>query len=198
VIFQAGQRILFIGDSITDCDRRGLAAPFGDGYMNLVRVFVIARHPQLRLVWCNRGVSGDTVPDLARRWETDVVALLPDWLSLMIGINDVWHGLALDEYERTLRVLLRRAVDGTGCRLILADPFLIEPDPRDPQRADTDRHCEVVAALAEEFDAVHVKTQQAFATVLAVSGPQDWAEDRVHPNLPGHAVIARAFLDAIG
>jgi lysophospholipase L1-like esterase len=207
VIFQAGQRVLFIGDSITDCDRRDLAAPFGDGYMNLVRAFVIARHPQLRLHWFNRGISGDTVRDLAHRWERDVTALQPDWLAVMIGINDIWRGyqegssqdrVPIDEYEKTLRDLLRRAVDGTGCRLILADPYLIEPDPQEPQRAETDRHCGVVAALAEEFEAVHVKTQQAFTTVLAATSPEDWAEDRIHPNLPGHAVIAQAFLDVIG
>src|SRR5512139_2711418 len=92
LIFQAGQRVLFIGDSITDCDRRFLAAPYGDGYMNLVRAFVTARHPQVRLTWLNRGVSGDTVRDLARRWEHDVLALQPDWLSVLIGINDIWRG----------------------------------------------------------------------------------------------------------
>jgi lysophospholipase L1-like esterase len=206
LIFQAGQRVVFIGDSITDCDRRFLAAPFGDGYMNLVRAFVTARHPQVRLTWFNRGISGDTVRDLARRWEHDVVALQPDWLSVMIGINDIWRayseGLQHDhvpigEYESTLRELLRRAVDKTACRLILADPYLIEPDPQEPQRADTDRYCAVVAGLADEFGAVHVKTQQAFDRVLASTKPDDWAEDRIHPNLPGHAVIAQAFLDAV-
>jgi lysophospholipase L1-like esterase len=207
LIFQAGQRVLFIGDSITDCDRRFLAAPYGDGYVNLVRAFVTARHPQVRLTWLNRGVSGDTVRDLARRWEHDVLALQPDWLSVMIGINDIWRAyepelahdaVPIDEYEATLRDLLRKAVDQTACRLILADPYLIEPDPREPQRTDTDRYGAVVDALAEEFDAVHVKTQQAFNAVLAVTAPQEWAEDRIHPNLPGHAVIAGAFLEAIG
>ena len=141
MIFQAGQRVLFIGDSITDCDRRFLAAPYGDGYVNLVRAFVTARHPQVRLTWLNRGVSGDTVRDLARRWEHDVLALQPDWLSVMIGINDIWRAyepelahdaVPIDEYEATLRDLLRKAVDQTACRLILADPYLIEPDPRLP------------------------------------------------------------------
>ncbi len=207
MLFQAGQRVLFIGDSITDCDRRSLAAPYGDGYVNLVRAFVTARHPQVRLTWFNRGVSGDTVRDLARRWERDVVALQPDWLSVMIGINDIWRGyqpelahdaVPIDEYEVTLRSLLRQAVDQTACRLILADPYIIEPDPLEPQRAQTDRYGEVVARLASDFDAVHVQTQLAFNRVLAVSAPEDWAEDRIHPNLPGHAVIAGTFLDAIG
>lgn len=207
MIFQAGQRILFIGDSITDCDRRNLAAPFGNGYMSLVRAFVTARYPQVRLTWFNRGISGDTTRDLARRWEQDAIALQPDWLSVMIGINDIWRGfepgreheaVPIDEYESNLRRLLRRAADQTSCRIILADPYLIEPDPLEPQRAETDRYCAVVAKLAGEFEALHVKTQEAFNAALATTTPGDWADDRVHPNLPGHAVIAQAFLDVIG
>lgn len=123
----------------------------------------------------------------------------------MIGINDVWrafdgqpeNAVPLAEYEQTLRSLLRRAVDATGCRLILADPYLIEPDRDEPQRAASDRYGEVVAKLAAEFDAVHVPTQQVFDAVLEASAPAFWADDRIHPDLPGHAVIADAFLRAI-
>ncbi len=203
--FEDGQRIVFIGDSITDCGRRDVHAPYGDGYVSLVRAFVSARHPGTGLRWINRGIGGDTVRDLAARWEVDAIANSPDWLSVMIGINDVWRAfdgfperaVPLAEYEQTLRALLHRAVDSTGCRLILADPYIVEPDRGEPQRAASDRYCEVVAKLAAEFGAVHVATQRAFDDVLAVSAPDDWAEDRIHPGLPGHAVIADAFLRAI-
>ncbi|MGQ5259912.1 SGNH/GDSL hydrolase family protein [Micromonospora sp. ZYX-F-536] len=206
MILRTGQRVVFIGDSITDCGRRAAAAPYGEGYVSLVRALVSARHPELELEWVNRGVSGDTVRHLAARWAEDALALRPDWLSVMIGINDIWRrygdrpdeAVPIDEYERTLRDLLRRAVDATGCRLILGDPFLIETDRGDPQRADTDRYAAVVAALAAEFDAVHVPTQAAFDRVLTVSPAKRWADDRVHPHLPGHAVLADAFLTALG
>ncbi|GAB3841198.1 SGNH/GDSL hydrolase family protein [Dactylosporangium cerinum] len=205
MIFEADQRIVFIGDSITDCGRRDVRAPYGDGYMNLVRALVTARFPATPLTWVNRGVGGDTVRDLAARWERDAVGERPDWLFVMIGINDVWRAFAgqpdqavpLDEYEATLRTLLRRAVDATGCRLVLADPYLIEPDRADPQRAESDRYAAVVAGLASELGAPHVTTQRAFDDVLAVSPPTLWADDRVHPDLPGHAVIADAFLRVI-
>ncbi|MFC8849221.1 MULTISPECIES: SGNH/GDSL hydrolase family protein [unclassified Micromonospora] len=207
MLLGAGQRVVFIGDSITDCGRRDSAAPFGDGYASLVRAFVDARHPELGLTWVNRGVGGDTVRDLAARWDADAVAERPDWLSVMIGINDIWRAFSpgqeaeavpIDEYERTLRALLRRAVAATGCRLVLADPFLIEADVDEPQRAETDRYAAVVAAAARDFDAVHVATQAAFDRVLAHSPSSRWADDRVHPGLPGHAVIADAFLNALG
>jgi lysophospholipase L1-like esterase len=205
MMFEAGQRIVFIGDSITDCGRRDVRAPYGDGYMSLVRALVTARFPGTPLTWVNRGVGGDTVRDLAARWERDAVGERPDWLVVMIGINDVWRAFAgrpsdavpLEEYEVTLRALLRRAVDATGCRLLLADPYLIEPDRTEPQRAASDRYAAVVAALAAEFGAPHVATQRAFDTVLEVSSPDLWADDRVHPGLPGHAVIADAFLSVI-
>ena len=64
MIFGTGQKILFIGDSITDCGRRDAAAPYGNGYMSLVRSFVIARYPELGLSFKNRGVGGDTVRHL--------------------------------------------------------------------------------------------------------------------------------------
>jgi lysophospholipase L1-like esterase len=205
VLLLDGQRVLFIGDSITDCGRRDDQAPYGNGYMSLVRALVSARHPGTRLEWRNHGISGNTVRDLAARWESDAVAVRPDWLSVMIGINDVWRAfdgqpdlaVPVDEYERTLRALLRRAVEATGCRLILADPYLVEPDRAEPQRAESDRYGAVVAGLAAEFDAIHIATQAAFDRVLAVSAVTDWADDRVHPDLPGHAVIADAYLAAL-
>jgi len=204
-VFEPGQRIVFIGDSITDCGRRDEAPPYGEGYMNLVRCFVTARQPDLGLQWTNRGVSGDTVRDMSARWPADALALEPHWLSVMIGINDVWRrfdgapelAVPLDEYRETLRGLLRQAVDSTGCRLVLATPYLIEPDRDEPQRAMSDGYVAAVAALAVEFDAVFVDTQAEFDRVLTDTAPGDWADDRVHPNLAGHAVLADAFLRAL-
>ncbi len=205
MLFSTGQRIVFIGDSITDCDRRGAAAPYGDGYVDLVRSLVTARHPELGLSWVNRGVGGDTVRDLAARWDVDAIGTAPDWLSVMIGINDVWHAFGsrpalavpLDEYATTLRTLLERAVKDTGCRIVVAEPYIIEPDRDEPQRAATDRYRRAAREIGAEFDAVVVPTQEAFDEVLRVSAPADWADDRIHPNRPGHAVIAQAFLRAL-
>src|SRR5712691_10847955 len=93
--FQDGQTVLFIGDSITYCDRRGAAAPFGTGYVKAAIDLITARYPERRLQFVNEGISGNTVQDLRGRWETDVVAHRPDWLSIKIGINDLHR--ALDE-----------------------------------------------------------------------------------------------------
>jgi len=206
VLFTALQRIVFIGDSITDCGRRDVAAPYGNGYVSMVRNLLNARYPELNLVVVNRGSSGNTVRDLAQRWEKDAIAERPDWLSIKIGINDVWRffanrpqeGVPLPEYEATLRRLIERTRAVTGARLILMQPYLIEPDRTDPMRAEMDRYGAVVSALAREYESVLVRTQDAWDAALAHTSPTVWAEDRIHPTAPGHAVIALAFLRSIG
>ncbi len=243
MIFKQGEKLLFIGDSITDCGRRGeVHAPYGNGYVNLARALLLARYPELGLQIVNRGIGGNTVGDLAARWETDVIAEQPDWLSVKIGINDVWRLVAnrlnesvpQDEYEQTLRRLLDDARRRTDARLILMEPYVIAPPVAgDPEagsgltltevqqsypamraanvsageqvdaammhfRAAMDRYIAVVHRLAAETGAVLVRTQAAFDAAILAQPPAFWAADRVHPGAPGHAVIARAFLHAVG
>lgn len=205
VLFEQGQKIVFVGDSITDAGRSEVP-PYGAGYVNQVRSLLLARYPQLGLRFANRGVSGDTTRHLADRWERDVIAEQPDWLVLMIGINDVWRAFKLNphesvplpEYEATLRDLLDRVRDTTGARLVLMEPYMIEPDRRVPMRRQMDLYGEVVLRLASEYQAVLVQTQAAFDEALHSTAPQDWSDDQIHPNHAGHAIIALALLRAIG
>ena len=206
MLFAPGQKILFVGDSITDCDRRGAAAPYGTGYMSMVRNLLLARYPDHHLTCVNRGIGGDTTRDLAARWERDVVAEQPDWLSVLIGINDVWRAFGpnvheavpLPEYTATLRRLLDRTRAATRARLILLTPYMIKPDRAQPMRRQIDTYGDTIAGLATDYQAVLVPVQAAFDTALAATPPTAWADDQIHPNGPGHAVIALAFLRAVG
>lgn len=206
MIFQAHQKIVFIGDSITDCGRRDHAQPYGNGYVNYVRDLLLARYPQLQLNVVNRGVGGDTTRNLADRWERDVIAERPDWLSVKIGINDVWRGFGLNtheavplpEYEATLRQLLDQARTQTNCKLILMTPYMIEADRHVPMRRQMDLYGAAVRALAASDDAILVDTQAVFDRVLAYTDAADWAGDQIHPNSAGHMVIALAWLRAVG
>ncbi len=136
MLFEATQKIVFIGDSITDCGRRDEAAPYGNGYVSVVRSLLLARYPERQLRIVNQGIGGNTTRDLAARWKQDVIAERPDWLSVMIGINDVWRtydsngvgAVGLEEYTATLRDLLSQTRVTTSARLILAEPYMIEPD----------------------------------------------------------------------
>jgi lysophospholipase L1-like esterase len=206
VVFERGQHIVFIGDSITDAGRRTDPLGNGTGYFNLVRSFVLGRYPELGLSIVNRGIGGDTVRHLKNRWQDDVIAEKPDWLSVKIGINDVWRtfgekvheAVPIDEFETTYRELLTQAVEQTGAKLILAEPYVIEADKNNPFRAKMDQYGQVVRKIAGDFGAINVRTQQAFDVALQTTTPDDWAADKIHPNTPGHAIIALAFLRAIG
>jgi lysophospholipase L1-like esterase len=155
----------------------------------------------------NKGTSGNTVRDLKTRWQQDVIDLKPDWLSVMIGINDVWrqHDLPqiteahidLKEYENTLNEIVdqvRPALKG----LILMTPFYIESNKSDAMRAMMDQYGAAVKRTSERVGAVFVDTQAAFDIVLQSYYPAALAWDRIHPGDKGTMVIVRAFLNAIG
>lgn len=205
MLFEVGQKIVLIGDSITDAERRGRAAPHGDGYVRMVRNFLIARYPQLGLTLLNRGVGGNTTRDLAERWDQDVLAERPDWLSVCIGINDVWRlygdapydAVPLPEYTATLHRLLGQA-QASGARLIVMEPYMIESDRREPMRHHMDMYSAAVQELAVQHEAILVRTQAAFDAVLEYTPSTAWSDDQIHPNEPGYAVIALAWLRAVG
>src|ERR1051325_8981235 len=91
--FKNGQRILFQGDSITDCGCRDPQNmnPLGTGYVAIIRGMISAQYPDLKVTILNRGRSGDRTEELLKRWDEDTRPLKPDWLSIMIGVNDVWR-----------------------------------------------------------------------------------------------------------
>ncbi len=203
---KAGQKIVMIGDSITDAGRREIEPPYGVGYMTLVRSFVTALHPELGLTWENRGIGGDTVRHLDARWTADVIDERPDVLTVMIGINDVWRAFGEkvheavpeDEYRATLTRLIRAAQESSAPDLYVGSPYMIEADTDDPMRAAMDSRGAIAREVAADVGATFFDVQAAFDRVLASTGSGDWADDRIHPNQPGHAVIAVEFLRAFG
>ena len=202
-----GQKVVFIGDSITACGRRGTVhMPYGNGYVSLVRSFLLARYPEYNLTIENRGIGGDTIRHLKARWAADVLAENPDVLSVFIGINDIWRAITgrpaeavpLDEYEAIYRELLTETLKHKGeTLLILVDPYVIETNHKDPFRERMDAYVACVHRLAAEFHAISVRTQEAFDKALRRQPSTFWSQDRIHPWPHGHAVIARAFLKAI-
>jgi lysophospholipase L1-like esterase len=204
--------LVMIGDSITEWGReKPLSdAPddlLGNGYVHYVDALIGAAYPGRRLRIWNMGIGGNTVRDLESRWTKHVLDLKPDWLSILIGINDVWgqfdlhlppaQQISIGEYESTLDRLLgatRPRLKG----LILMTPYFVESDRNVPMRAMMDRYGGVVRNLAEKYQAVLVDTQAAIDRALRDRSPDDLASDRVHLNALGHMVLARAFLQALG
>ena len=205
-------KLVMIGDSVTDCERsrpvgEGLFGAIGKGYVANVDALLAVAYPEYAIRVVNMGCSGNNVRDLKHRWQTDVVDLRPDWLSIMIGINDVWrqfdiprqpeNHLYLEEYTATLEELVvstQPLVQG----LVLMTPYYIEPNGGDAMRATMDRYGEAVKTIAARYGTLLVDTQAAFDRVLAHCHPNAIAWDRVHPNHLGHMVLAHAFLEAVG
>src|SRR5512135_3120837 len=163
MLLQKNMKLVFQGDSITDAGRaqpiaEGIFDPMGRGYVNLVDAFLNGRYPELNLHVVNVGISGNTSRDLVGRWQRDVVDLKPDWLSLMIGINDVWRQfdlphmpqthVYLDEYEQNLKGVIGQTRPLLkGC--IIMTPFFIEPNRQDRMRAEMDRYGQISRKVAQ-------------------------------------------------
>jgi lysophospholipase L1-like esterase len=207
-VFQDGQTVLFIGDSITDCGRRGEAAPFGNGYVQSAIDLITARYPERRIRFTNHGIGGNTVADLHARWQEDVIGQRPDWLSVKIGINDLHRTLDQtpaavppDRFEALYREILQRARDETQARLVLIDPFYISV-ATDGREAEVLRrlqnYLDVVHRMAEEFDAISVRTHDVFQEQLRYRPASAFCPEPVHPYLTGHVVIAHALLQQLG
>lgn len=204
--FQAGQKILFIGDSITACGRRAPQSPYGDGYVAEVVRWMTAAHPELGLKFENRGVNGDTTRDLLARWGADVLEEKPDWLFIKIGINDVWRlfdelmleAVRQDEFKDNYTRLIERALGGTRAHIVLIEPFLVETDHSERFRRLVMPYQQTVAHLAELYELGLVRLQPAFDRALLHLPAVELSEDRVHPTPLGHMLIAQQVLAYCG
>ena len=161
-----------------------------------------AVYPERKIRVVNMGCGGHTVRDLKNRWQTDVLDLKPDWVSIMIGDNDVWrqfdsplnpalHVLP-DEYESTLESLVAATLPQVR-GLVLMTPFYIEPNPQDAMRARMDDYGAIARKIAERRGTLFCDTQAAFNSALQTYYPATFSWDRVHPNHVGHMILARAF-----
>jgi lysophospholipase L1-like esterase len=212
MILEKNDKLIMTGDSITDCDRKkpdgeGLFDPYGKGYVNIVKALLDASYPDRPIRVVNKGWSGFTVRTLKQHWQEHIVAQQPDWLSIMIGINDVWRqfdspkmpeqAVGIAEYQATLEELIT-VIQPHLKGLILMTPYFIEPNRADPMRIQMDAYGAVVKSLAQKHKTVLVDTQAGFDRMLKHMHPMELAWDRIHPNSSGHALIAKCFLDSIG
>ncbi|MGM0124936.1 hypothetical protein IGI37_002330 [Enterococcus sp. AZ194] len=202
------QRILFIGDSITDVNRnREELHDLGHGYPFLVAATVAKGLPGLSCEWINKGIGGNKIADLKNRWQEDCLALQPDVISILIGINDTWHNTDSPEFgskeealrfEQIYRQLLEQIRKETNAMIVLMEPFVL-PEPKDrlTWRKDLDQKIQVVRMLAEEFQTIFVPLDGKLNALGIAHGHEHYTgNDGVHPTLAGHAVIADSWLKA--
>lgn len=191
--FAPGSRILFQGDSITDGNRGRSLDPnhiLGHGYVFITAARHGAAFPAAQLDFYNRGVSGNTVRELQKRWPKDTLELKPDLLSVMIGVNDSSKNVPLAEYEKTYDELLAAArAANPRLKLVLCAPFVKHKDGPVPE--DIVARQAIVAKLAAKYGAALVDFQKVFDAAVTAQTPADyWIWDRVHPTYRGHQLMA--------
>ena len=212
MIFEKNDTLLFIGDSISDYDRKrpvgeGQFNGWGTSYVANVGALLGCMYPEMDIRVKNVGISGNQVRDLDARWQTDVLDQKPDWVSVLIGINDVWRQfdspllteqhVPIEEYEATYEKLILETLP-TAKGMILMTPFFMEPNKQDSMRAMMDKYGAVVKKLAEKYNLVFVDLQAAWDKLFEYMHPCNIAWDRIHPNQTGHMYIAKQFLAAVG
>ena len=210
MIFKDMQRIVFAGDSVTDM---GSAQPVGEGgglgesYVRIIDNMLAAYYPERRIRVTNSGISGNTSRDLLERFGRDVMDLKPDWVSICIGINDVWRqfdspamperAVLPEEYEKNVEKMIKMAKGKTE-GIFLLSPYYMEPNRQDAMRARMDEYVDICRRLAKKYDCTFIDFQRLYEDYCKIRHSGFIAWDRVHPNQIGATLMARAFLEACG
>ena len=204
-------KILFQGDSITDAGRnRGdkganSAGAMGRGYPFLIASYLLATRPKDALEIYNRGISGNKVPDLDKRWKEDTIDIAPDLLSILIGVNDIWHKLnggydgTVESYEKGFADLLERTKEALPkTRIVVCEPFVLRTGAvNDKWFPEFDERRKAAKRVAEKAEATFVEFQTMFDEAVKEATPGYWAGDGVHPSMAGHALMAMYWVEQV-
>ncbi len=211
-IIQKDGTILFQGDSITDAGRdrnsegnANNANALGKGYVYLVATQLLADRAGDGLRIYNRGISGNKVFQLADRWDKDCLDLKPDVLSILIGVNDIWHSLngnydgTVEKYEKDYRALLERTLKALpNVKLVICEPFVLRCGAvNDRWFPEFDRYRAIAKKMSEEFNALFVPFQSMFEDAVKQAAPAHWAGDGVHPSMAGAYLMAQEWLKTV-
>ena len=199
-------KILFQGDSITDAgrDKRNYH-DLGNGYPKYAAEMIAAEHPDVDFEFINFGIGGNRTCQLFDRLYEDCIAFSPDIVSVLIGINDIWHRHDIGRIETTdeqialnYRCILERLKKQTNAKIVMLQPYLLDCTGIDHLRPDLERLLPIVDGLAEKYADVYVKLNDCFAEAVKTQPtPLYYSADGVHPNAEGAKFIAKQYKDAI-
>lgn len=206
------KRILFQGDSITDAGRdRNNFYGLGWGYAYLTKGTLGVERPN-EFEFINRGVSGNRIVDLYARIKSDFINLKPDYASIYIGVNDVWHeiesqnGVETDKFEKIYTMLIDEVQAACpGIKLMLIAPYVLEgrntcnteqiPDRLERFQRDVAEKAAVTKKMAEKYGLPLIELQPAFDEACKKAPAEYWAGDGVHPTVCGHELIKRLWIE---
>lgn len=210
-----GDIVLFQGDSITDTGRsrevdvasQANSQPaMGNGYAWLTASTLLLDRPDDGLKFFNRGISGNKVHQLDERWQTDCVDLKPSVVSILIGVNDIWHTLngnfdsTVEKYVVGYRALVERTrKELPDARLVICEPFVTRCGAVDDKWfPEFDGYRAAARQVANESGARFVPFQSMFDALSKLASPEHWAHDGVHPTWAGSAMMAHTWLKSVG
>ena len=204
-IFQKDTRILFQGDSITDGNRGRNEDPnhiLGHGYQFIIAAKYGTLYADRNLTFLHRGISGNKVSDLQNRWQQDTLALKPDVLSILIGVNDHSANVPPDQYEQNYDKLLADTVAANpNIRLVLCEPFTLPTGGKkqnyEAWLAGLKQKQQIVAKLAQKYHAALVRFQPAFDAACKTIRAEHWMWDGIHPTYSGHQLMADEWVKTV-
>lgn len=222
-LFKKGERILFIGDSITHGGRMNdMNHYLGHGFAAEIAMRYLAYRPDLDLQFANRGISGNSSSNLVERWMTDAVpftpdetgydgpfpgskgkAVVPDWINILVGCNDDWSmkGAPPEVHEQNLRFMIESARKANPkVKIVLCEEFHpLTEDGKDGSSPAAIRRREIQRQLAKEYGLVFVPFHDFFQKTLMAEKPQMkwWIWDAVHPTYAGHMRMADFWIETV-
>lgn len=197
-------RILFQGDSITDAgrDRRNFH-DMGNGYPKYAAMHLSERFPNAEFDFINLGISGNRTDQLFDRLYKDAIELNPDVISILIGVNDVWHRFGDDRIETTdaqietnYRSILERLKAQTNAKIVMIEPYVLDSERVAHLCEGVDRVIEIERRLAKEFADAFIPLSDLFAEAIKNQPePLYYSRDGVHPNENGSAFIGKIYAE---
>ena len=201
------KKILFQGDSITDCGRsKEGGTRMGEGYAMLVKTQLAFENPN-KYDFYNRGISGNRIVDVYARIKSDIINLKPDYMSLLIGVNDVWHeieaqnGVDAEKFEKIYCMLIeeiRAALP--DIKIMILEPFVLKGcatiESWDFFASETKLRAEAARRVAEKYNLTFIPLQEMFDSMPDCVRPDYWAGDGVHPTAAGHELISNEWIKA--
>ena len=197
-------KILFQGDSITDAGRdRSDAHNLGNGYPKYAAEYITRAHPDTEIEFFNFGISGNRTCQLFDRLHAEGIAQQPDVISILIGINDIWHrqvNIRTTDEQIVLnyRETLKRLKAETNAKIVILAPYLLDCTDKETVRADLIRILPAIRELAREYADVYIPLDELFTEAMKTQpAPMHYSNDGVHPNANGAAFIGEHYAKAI-
>lgn len=201
-------RILFQGDSITDADRsREDSTRLGRGYPLLVEAALGLEEPD-KHEFINRGISGNRIVDLYARIKCDIINLKPDVMSILIGVNDVWHdigespnGVSADKFFKIYSMLIEEIKEALpSIKIMILEPFVLEACSTTEHweffKTEVSKRAEASRKIAERYSLPFIPLQAGFDELAKKAPNSYWLGDGVHPTAKGHEFIKSQWLKA--